>query len=51
MKNVKFSDAQILAILHQAENGVPVSELCRYMARAARFFTNGTPSLAEWMPV
>ena len=29
MKNSKFSDAQIMAILRQAENGLPVSELCR----------------------
>ena len=29
MKNAKFSDAQIMAILRQAENGVPVSDLCR----------------------
>lgn len=29
MKNSKFSDAQIMSILRQAENGVPVSELCR----------------------
>jgi len=29
MKNAKFSDAQIMAILRQEENGVPVSELCR----------------------
>ena len=29
MKNAKFSEAQIMAILRQAENGVPVSELCR----------------------
>ena len=29
MKNAKFSDAQIMAILRQAENGVPVPELCR----------------------
>lgn len=29
MKNAKFSDAQIMAILRQAESGVPVSELCR----------------------
>ena len=29
MKKAKFSDAQIMAILRQAENGVPVSELCR----------------------
>lgn len=29
MKNAKFSDVQIMAILRQAESGVPVSELCR----------------------
>ncbi len=28
-KNGRFSDAQILGILKQAEGGVPVSELCR----------------------
>ena len=29
MKNGRFSDAQIMGILKQAEDGVPVSELCR----------------------
>ena len=29
MKTARFSDAQIMGILRQAENGVPVSELCR----------------------
>ncbi|WKD50518.1 IS3 family transposase [Microbulbifer spongiae] len=29
MKKSKYSDSQILAILKQAENGVPVPELCR----------------------
>ena len=29
MKTSRFSDSQILAILKQAENGVPVTELCR----------------------
>ncbi len=29
MKKKRFSDAQILSILKQAENGVPVAELCR----------------------
>ncbi len=29
MKRSRFSDSQILSILKQAENGVPVSELCR----------------------
>ena len=29
MKKSRFLDSQILAILKQAENGVPVPELCR----------------------
>ena len=29
IKNGRYSDAQIMAILKQAEGGVPVSELCR----------------------
>lgn len=29
MKMTRFSEAQILAILRQAEGGVPVAELCR----------------------
>ncbi len=29
MKNGRFSDAQIMSILKQAEGGVPVAELCR----------------------
>lgn len=29
MKKKKYSDAQIMVILKQAEGGVPVSELCR----------------------
>jgi len=28
MKTARFSDSQVLAILNQAENGVPVTELC-----------------------
>ena len=29
MKMTRYSEPQILAILRQAEGGVPVSELCR----------------------
>ena len=29
MENKRYSDAQIIGILKQAESGVPVSELCR----------------------
>jgi putative transposase len=29
MKKSRFTDSQIMVILKQTENGVPVSELCR----------------------
>ena len=29
MKKSRYSDAQIMAILKQADNGVPVADLCR----------------------
>ncbi len=29
MKRTRFSDSQILSILKQASNGVPVADLCR----------------------
>jgi putative transposase len=29
MKAARFSDAQVMGILQQAEGGTPVSELCR----------------------
>jgi putative transposase len=29
VKKVQFSDSQIMAILKQAETGIPVPELCR----------------------
>ncbi len=29
MKTTRYSDAQIMGILNQAEGGAPVSELCR----------------------
>lgn len=29
MKTSRFSDAQIMAILKQAEDGIPVAQLCR----------------------
>ena len=29
MKKSRYSEAQIVSILKEAENGVPVSELCR----------------------
>lgn len=39
MKTARFSDAQIMGILRQAESGVSVSELCReHGMSSASFF-------------
>ena len=39
MKQNKFSEAQIVKILKQAESGVPVTELCReYGMSSASFY-------------
>jgi putative transposase len=34
MKTTRFSDAQIIALLKQAESGVAASELCREHGKA-----------------
>ncbi len=38
MKKSRFTDSQILAILKQAENGVPVPELCRQHGMSSASF-------------
>jgi putative transposase len=38
MKKSRFTDSQILAILKQAENGVPVTDLCRQYAMSSAAF-------------
>ena len=48
MKNGRFSDAQIMGILKQAEGGVPVSDLCREHGMSSAIFSSGGPSLAGW---
>jgi len=40
MKKSRFSDNQILSILKQAENGVPVPELCREHGMSSATFYN-----------
>jgi putative transposase len=40
MKKSRFTDSQIMAILKQAENGVPVSELCREHGMSSATFYN-----------
>ncbi len=38
MKKSRYSDSQILAIIKQAESGVPVSQLCREHGMSAASF-------------
>ena len=38
MKKSRFTDSQILAILRQAESGVPVPELCRQHGMSSAAF-------------
>jgi len=38
MKTSRFTDSQILSILKQAENGVPVTELCREHGMSSAVF-------------
>ena len=40
MKKSRFSDHQILSILKQAENGVPVPDLCREHGISSATFYN-----------
>ena len=40
MKKSRFTDSQIMAILKQAENGVPVSQLCREHGMSSATFYN-----------
>ena len=38
MKTARYSDAQIMGILKQAEGGTPVSELCRERGMSSASF-------------
>ena len=48
MKIARFSHAQIMGILKQAEGGTPVSELCREYGMSSASFTSGVRSLVAW---
>ena len=43
MKTSRFSEPQILAILRQAEGGVPVPELCREHGMSTASFFRAFP--------
>ena len=48
MKQSRFTDSQIIAILKQAETGTPVPEVCReHGISSATFY--GAPNTQVWM--
>lgn len=50
MKTSRFSESQIMAILRQAEGGVPVPELCREHGMSTASFYKWRPSMGAWTP-
>jgi putative transposase len=49
MKTSRFTDSQIIAVLNEAEGGIPVPELCRTHGISSANSTSGTPSSGAWM--
>ena len=49
MKMTRFSEPQILAILRQAEGGVPVAEVCREHGMSTASFYKWRGSLLIWL--
>ncbi len=50
MKNSRFTEAQIMAVLRQVEGGLSVLNCAVSTGSAARRFTNGGRSMGAWMP-
>jgi putative transposase len=44
----KMTEHQIVAILKEAEAGIPVKELCRKYGMGNSTFYNGGKNMAEW---
>ena len=51
MKKKRFAVEQIVAILKQAELGIPVAELIRQVGYQNRRFTDGRRSTAAWRSI
>ena len=50
MKKPRVTDSQILAILKQAENGIPVTELCRQHGMSSAAFYKWRAKYGAWTP-
>jgi putative transposase len=48
MKKTKFTEAQIVFALRQADTGIAVSEVCRKMGISEATFYNWKKSLEAW---
>jgi putative transposase len=49
MKNSRYSEAHIVAVLKEAENGVPVSELCRTHGMSSAAVYQWRSKYGGWM--
>ena len=49
MKTSRYSDSQIMAILKQAEEGIPVPELCREHGMSSASFYKWRAKYGGWM--
>jgi hypothetical protein len=49
MKRARFIESQIVAILKEADAGLPVGDVIRKHGSVRRVTTSGRPSTAGWM--
>ena len=50
MRKSRFSDSQIMAILKQAQSGVPVADLCREHGMSSGLFVSALLATSDCAP-